>query len=66
MNAVIVILYVVISNGPNAEPERHQVQMNSIEACWKTAEDFSKNLPPDMLNRGVSVGCFQKTAGEPS
>ncbi len=62
---MIFILFVTIAVA-GSEPERYLQHMASMEACWKAAQDFSQGMPPDMIARGVSIGCFQKLAGEPS
>ncbi len=62
---MIVVLFVVIAVA-GGEPERYQHQVSDAATCFKLAAELSEGLTQEMKDAGVSIGCFQKTAGEPS
>lgn len=59
----ILVVSILASNG---QPEKYQQEMPSLEVCWATAQDFMAQATPDMIQRGVGVGCYQRQKGEPS
>ena len=53
-----ILLFVVVMMA-GGQPQPHQIEVESIEECWRLAQSFTEQMEPEMAAKGgfVQSGC---------